>query len=186
LAVPLVGDHQAINCGLALSVMDKLKSRGLAINDLRAMEGLSKVTIPGRMEMVNQTPRVLVDGAHNAASIDALMKAIGQHIPCDSIVVIFGCCGDKDVAGMLDRITSGADKVIFTKVNNIRTADPEELAAQYVEQYGKMAQVAHTLEEALAIANRAVTKEDLICITGSFYLVGEAKKYFAAKALQQP
>jgi dihydrofolate synthase/folylpolyglutamate synthase len=127
----------------------------------------------------------LVDGAHNAASLDALMKAIGQHIPCDSIVVIFGCCGDKDVAGMLERITSGADKVIFTKVNNIRTADPDELAAQYVEQYGKMAQVAHTLEEALAIANRAVTKEDLICITGSFYLVGEAKKYFAAKALAQ-
>jgi dihydrofolate synthase/folylpolyglutamate synthase len=182
LAVPLVGEHQAINCGLALSIIDKLKSRGIAINDSRAMEGLTKVTIPGRMEMVSQTPRVLVDGAHNAASVDALMKAIGQHIPCDSIVVIFGCCGDKDVAGMLDRITSGADKVIFTNVNNIRTANPEELAARYVELYGKMAQVASTLEDALAIANRAVTKEDLICITGSFYLVGEAKKLFAAKA----
>ncbi len=184
LAVPLLGEHQAINCGLALGVIDKLKSRGLAINDARAMEGLSKVTIPGRMEMISQTPRILVDGAHNAASIDALMKAIGQHIPCDSIVVIFGCCGDKDIAGMLDRITSGADKVIFTTVNNIRTADPEELAAQYVEQYGKMAQVAQTLEEALAIANRAVTKEDLIVITGSFYLVGQAKKLLAARALQ--
>jgi dihydrofolate synthase/folylpolyglutamate synthase len=67
-------------------------------------------------------------------------------------------------------------------VNNIRTANPEELAARYVELYGKMAQVASTLEDALAIANRAVTKEDLICITGSFYLVGEAKKLFAAKA----
>jgi len=83
---------------------------------------------------------------------------------------------------MLERITSGADKVIFTKVDNIRSSDPEELAARYVELYGKMAQVAPTLEDALAIANRAVTKEDLICITGSFYLVGEAKKYFAAKA----
>jgi folylpolyglutamate synthase/dihydropteroate synthase len=67
-------------------------------------------------------------------------------------------------------------------VNNIRSANPEELAARYVEQYGKMAQVAATLEDALAIANRAVTKEDLIVITGSFYLVGEAKKLFAAKA----
>ena len=54
-----------------------------------------------------------------------MMRAIGQHIPYDSMVVIFGCCADKDVAGMLERITSGADKVIFTKVNNIRTADPE-------------------------------------------------------------
>jgi dihydrofolate synthase/folylpolyglutamate synthase len=185
LAVPLVGEHQAINCGLALAIIDKLKTRGLAINDARAMEGLAKVTIPGRMEMVSQTPRVLVDGAHNAASLDAMMKAVGQHIPCDSIVVIFGCCSDKDIPGMLQRITSGADKVIFTPVSNPRTADAEELAAQYTELYGKMAQVAPSLEAALAIANRAVTKEDLIVITGSFYLVGEAKQLFAARAAAQ-
>ncbi len=182
LPVPLVGEHQAINCGLALSVIDRLKTRGIAINDSRAMEGLAKTQVPGRMEMVNQTPRVIVDGAHNAASVDAAMKAIGQHVPYDSMVVIFGCCADKDVPGMLDRISSGADKVIFTKVNSIRTADPEDLAARYIELYGKMAQVAPTLQDALDIANRAVTKEDLICITGSFYLIGEAKKLFAAKA----
>jgi dihydrofolate synthase/folylpolyglutamate synthase len=86
---------------------------------------------------------------------------------------------------MLQRITSGADKVIFTNVQNPRTADPHELASRYVELYGKMAQVASTLEDALSIANRAVTKEDLIVITGSFYLVGEAKKLFAAKAAQR-
>jgi dihydrofolate synthase/folylpolyglutamate synthase len=178
--VPLLGEHQALNCGLALAVIDRLKTRGLALNDARCMEGLAKTKVAGRMEMVAQNPRVLVDGAHNAASLDAMMRAIGQHIPYDSMVVIFGCCGDKDVAGMLERITSGADKVIFTNVNNVRTADPEELAARYVEQYGKMAQVAPNLAAALEIANRAVTKEDLICITGSFYLVGEAKKLFAA------
>ena len=180
LAVPLLGEHQAINCGLALAVIDRLKNRGLAISDARAMEGLSKATIAGRMEMVSQTPRVVVDGAHNAASVDAMMRAIGQHIPYDSMVVIFGCCADKDVGGMLERITSGADKVIFTKVDNIRSADPNELAMRYTELYGKMAQVAPTLQDALGIAYRAVTKEDLICITGSFYLIGEAKKFFAS------
>jgi len=182
LAVPLLGEHQAINCGLALSIIDRLKTRGLAINDARAMEGLAKTTLPGRMEMVSTTPRVIVDCAHNAASLDAAMKAIGQHIPYDSMVVIFGCCSDKDVSGMLERITSGADKVIFTKVNNIRSSNADELAARYTELYGKMAQVAGTLDDAFAIAQRAVTKEDLICITGSMYLVGEAKKYFAARA----
>src|SRR5207253_9031552 len=121
----------------------------------------------------------------NASSLDALMKAIGQHIPYDSMLVIFGCCSDDDVPGMLERITSGADKVIFTKVDSVRTVNPDELAARYVELYDTMAQVARTLEEALAIANRAVTREDLICITGSFYLVGEAKKHFAAKQLEQ-
>ena len=185
LAVPLIGEHQAINCGLALSILDRLKGRGVVINDSKAMEGLSKTVIPGRMEMLSTTPRVIADGAHNAASIDAMMRAIGQHVPYDSMVVIFGCCGDKDIPGMLERITSGADKVIFTNVDSVRTADPEELAARYIELYGKMAQVAATLEEALEIANRAVTKEDLICITGSFYLVGEAKKVFAKMARQE-
>ena len=187
LAVPLFGEHQAINCGLALAVIDKLKSRGIPIDDAKAMDGLSKTTIEGRMEVVkHHPPQVIVDGAHNAASIDAMMKAIGQHIPYDSMIVIFGCCGDKDVDGMLERITSGADKVIFTRVNNIRSSDPHELAARYTELYGKMAQVAETLEEALSIANRAVTKEDLICVTGSFYLVGEAKKHFSAAAPTKP
>jgi dihydrofolate synthase/folylpolyglutamate synthase len=180
LAVPLYGEHQAVNCGLALSIIDKLKTRGIAINDQKAMEGLAKTFIPGRMEMISQSPRVIVDGAHNAASVDAAMKAIGQHVLYDSMILIFGCCSDKDVAGMLERITSGADKVIFVKVKSIRTADPHDLAARYTELYGKMAQVADSLEEALAIANRAVTKEDLICITGSMYLVGEAKKLFLA------
>jgi len=181
LAVPLLGEHQAINCGLALSILDRLKTRGFAISDNKAMEGLAKTTIPGRMEMLMTSPRVIVDGAHNAASIDAMMRAIGQHIPYDSLVVIFGCCADKDIPGMLERITSGADKVIFTKVDSVRTADPEELAARYVELYGKMAQVAPTLKDAMDIAVRAVSKEDLICITGSFYLVGEAKRLFGAK-----
>ena len=101
-------------------MIDKLKTRGMAINDSRAMEGLVQGDDPrpdgdGRDQYPTGS---LVDGAHNAASVDALMKAIGQHIPCDSMVVIFGCCSDKDVPGMLERITSGADKVIFTKVNN--------------------------------------------------------------------
>ncbi len=181
LAVPLFGEHQALNCGLALAIIDRLKLRGLPINDTKAMEGLAQTRIPGRMELVSHTPRVIVDGAHNAASIDAALKAIGQHVPYDSMVVIFGCCADKDVPGMLDRISAGADKVIFTRVNNIRSSDPSELAAEYTERFGKMAQVAETLGEAMEIAQRAVTKEDLICITGSFYLVGDAKKFFAGR-----
>jgi dihydrofolate synthase / folylpolyglutamate synthase len=181
LAVPLVGEHQAINCGLALSIIDKLKNRGFNITDAKAMEGLAKVTIPGRMEQISQVPRVVVDGAHNAASVDAFLRSVGQHMQYDSMVLIFGCCSDKDVPGMLEKITYGADKVIFTKVDNVRSSVPAELAARYTEMYGKMAQTADTLEDALAIAARAVTKEDMICITGSFYLVGEAKKYFTAK-----
>jgi dihydrofolate synthase/folylpolyglutamate synthase len=130
------------------------------------------------MELICHDPRILVDGAHNAASIRALIQATGQHIPYDSMVVIFGCCEDKDVAGMLEQLQFGADKVIFTRVNSPRSIYPDDLAKMYTELCGKMCQTAATLKEALQIAKPAVTTGDLICITGSFYLVGEAKHLF--------
>ncbi len=178
LLVPLVGEHQAINCSVALGVLDVLKGRGFAIDDEKVTVGLTKVKLQGRMEMLCDEPRVLADGAHNAASIEALMRAIGQNVPYDSMVVIFGCCGDKDVEGMLKLIQLGADKVIFTGINSPRSADPLELAARFAEITGRMAQVATDLAEAIEIAEKAITREDLICITGSFYLVSEAKSFF--------
>lgn len=182
LHVPLQGEHQAVNCALALGMLDVLKSRGIAIDDQKATAGLANVKMAGRMELINDNPRILVDGAHNAASVDALVRAIGQNITYDSMVVIFGCSRDKDISGMVRRIQLGADKIIFTKSNSPRAADPSELAADYSEHCGKMAQVAANLDEAMQIAVNAISREDLICITGSFYLVAEAIRKYSKKA----
>ncbi|NOT01677.1 MAG: bifunctional folylpolyglutamate synthase/dihydrofolate synthase [Phycisphaerales bacterium] len=173
---PMMGDHQAINCALALGMLDVLKSRGFTIDDRKSVDGLAGVSLPGRMELIREGPRVLVDGAHNAASVDALMRAIGQNIPYDSMVIIFGCQRDKDIPGMLRHIRIGADKVIFTTTGSPRSADPVELAARFTEMSSKMCQVAEDLSDAFSIAARAVSREDLICVTGSFYLVGRAKR----------
>jgi len=176
--VPLHGKHQAINCGLALAMLDKLKAVGYEIDNEKTSLGLSKVSLAGRMEMICQDPRVMIDGAHNAASIQALIHAIGQNIPYDSMVVIFGCNSDKDVRGMLERLQYGADKVIFTRSNSVKAVPPDELAEMYTEICGKMCQTASSLGQALQLAKSAVSKEDLICITGSFYLIGQAKVRF--------
>jgi len=180
--VPLLGEHQAINCGLALTMLDALKARGMPIDEQQAVTGLANVKMLGRMQMIAEAPRILVDGAHNAASIDALMRAIGQNITYDSMVLIFGCNKDKDIVGMIRRIQLGADKVIFTPTDSPRTADPNQLAAEYIERSGgKAAQVARNLDEAMRIALSAVTREDLVCITGSFYLVAEALRKYGVK-----
>lgn len=179
--VPLLGEHQAINCSVALALVDALKQRGFRIDDQLAIEGLASVRLSGRMEIISEEPRILVDGAHNAASVHALMRGIGQNVPYDSMIVIFGCQRDKDVAGMLRHVQLGADKVIFTGTGSPRSMDPQDLATAYVEQCGKMAQVAEDLEEAIRIAGSALTREDLICITGSFYLVGLAKRLYGRK-----
>lgn len=178
LRVPLHGRHQAINCGLALAMLDKLKSRGYEIDSEKAAKGLDAVSLTGRMEMIYDDPRIMIDAAHNAASIEALIHAIGQNIPYDSMVVIFGCNNDKDIEGMLHKLQYGADKVIFTRSNSPKAMSPEDLADMYMEICGKMCQTAVSLGEALRLAKNAVDKEDLICITGSFYLIGQAKARF--------
>jgi dihydrofolate synthase/folylpolyglutamate synthase len=159
-------------------MLDKLKSAGYKIDNDKAAKGLHKVSLAGRMEMIWDDPRVMIDAAHNAASIQALIHATGQNIPYDSMVVIFGCNADKDVRGMLQKLQYGADKVIFTRSNSPKAMSPEDLAEIYTEICGKMYQTAPTLLQALQLAKNAVSKEDLICITGSFYLIGQAKTHF--------
>ncbi|MHC4084380.1 MAG: bifunctional folylpolyglutamate synthase/dihydrofolate synthase [Planctomycetota bacterium] len=178
LRVPLYGKHQAINCGLALAMLDKLKESGYEIDDEKATEGLNDVSMTGRMEMICDDPRIMIDAAHNAASIRALIHAIGQNIPYDSMVMIFGCNSDKDVKGMLNQLQYGADKVIFTRSKSAKAMFPEDLAEMYTDMCGKMCQSATTLGESLRLARSAVDREDLICITGSFYLIGQAKTRF--------
>jgi dihydrofolate synthase/folylpolyglutamate synthase len=180
LPVPLPGEHQAFNCALALAAVDALKSCGFNIPEAQLHEGLARTRLPGRMELVWDQPRILVDGAHNAASLGALMRCVGAHVPYDSMVCIFGCCEDKDIRAMLEKVALGGDKIIFTKAKgNPRAADPDELQREFAERSGKMSQVARTLPEALDLASRAVGRDDLIVVTGSFYLVGETKKYLA-------
>lgn len=177
LPVPLPGEHQAANCGLALAVIDVLKSAGFSCPDDKVSLGLMATRIRGRMELIADRPRILVDGAHNPASVGTLMRCVGAHVPYDSMVCIFGCCRDKDMAGLLDKVHLGADKVIFTRAAGTpRAADPNELQRMFAERSGKMSQVTRSLSEALDVATRAVGREDLICVTGSFYLVGEAMR----------
>lgn len=187
VGVPLPGEHQALNCGVALAAVDVLKGAGYDLPDTLLLEGLATTKIPGRMELVWTKPRILVDGAHNPAALTTLMKCVGVHAPYDSMVCIFGCCDDKDVDAMLDRVALGGDKVIFTRAKGIaRAADPEDLQHRFQERSGKMSQVAKDVGEALNLASRAVGRDDLICVTGSFYLVGETKKYLAELEKKRP
>ena len=185
LPVPFYGEHQAHNCGLALAMMDKLKHEGFEFVEDRVVEGLKQAEAPGRMEQVWDKPRVFIDGAHNASSIEALTKALGAHVDYDSLIMLFGCGHDKDIDGMLEQVELAADKVIFTQTRgNPRRIDASELYKRFNAFSGKMAQKGDSLEEALKLASLAVTREDLIVICGSFYLAGEARDYFNKLAVK--
>lgn len=177
LPVPLPGEHQAMNCGLALAVADKLKDRGFVTPEREVALGLAKTPANGRMELVLEQPRIYVDGAHTPPAVGGLMRGMGAHLRYDSMVVVFGCAADKHVDGMLEELARGADKVVFTRSSdNPRAMDPGELAKRFAEICPKMAQVEPTVKDAINTAARAVGREDLICVTGSFWVAGEAKR----------
>lgn len=182
LPVPLPGEHQAANCGLALAMLEKLRQRGFKAPERDVATGLAATPRHGRVETVLERPRIVIDGAHTGESVGALVKAIGSSIRYDSMVMIFGCAGDKNIDKMLEEVGRGADKVIFTKAShNARAADPKMLAQRFEDLTGKMSQVEPTVRDAINVAARAVARDDLICITGSFYLAGEAKALLLAR-----
>lgn len=183
LPVPLPGEHQAINCGLALAAVDCVRAAGFDCPENLVTGGLAKTKMIGRMDLISDRPRILVDGAHNPASLNALMRCVGAHVPYDSMVAVFGCCQDKDIGEMLDRLNLGADKVIFTRaLGNPRAADPYDLQKLFQERSGKMSQVAPNVGEAIRLALRATSQDDLVCVTGSFYVVGDALKYVSEQS----
>lgn len=182
MAVPLPGEHQAHNCGLALAALDQLKSLGFDLPEVRVAEGLAKTQRMGRAEIVWTNPKTIVDGAHTKESVGALVRAIGAHTRYDSMVVVFGCSSDKNIDGILEEISRGADKIIFTKAErNLRAMNPEILCSRYTDLTGKAAEAKPSVREAINTAARAVTKDDIILVTGSFYVAGEAKKLFVEK-----
>lgn len=183
IQVPLLGEHQAHNCGVALGIIDALLERDIEISPQQAIDGLAEVKLQGRLESILPQPHTVIDAAHNAASIAALMRAIGQNITYDSMVVIFGCSADKDVNGMLDQLQLGADKVIFTSTGTPRAMDPNELLTRFQEKSQKMAMVENDLVRAYRTACNCVSREDLVCITGSIHLIGRAKQVLTPESV---
>ncbi len=174
LPVPLAGAHQADNCGLALAALDLIDSGTTEFDEAAVFRGLATTVHPGRMHMAWKQPRIMVDGAHNPIAMQALMREIGSHVPFDSMICIFGCNDDKDVDANLEMLSLGSDKIIFTKASDQpRAVEPQELCSRFESLKGRTCQTTETVQEALQIATHAASRDDLICVTGSFYLVGE-------------
>ncbi len=186
MSVPLMGMHQAENCGLALAIIIELRSFGFDLPERMVTAGLERVNRQGRLEQIMDKPRIVIDGAHTPASVRMALKAVSAHLEFDSLIVIFGCAGDKDIDGMLAELDRGADKVIFTRAsNNPRAVDPGELLVRFTERCDAMADAKGTLRESINDAARAVRGNDMILVIGSFYLAGEAKMLVESRAAQR-
>jgi len=173
LTLPLLGRHQAINAATAVAVAEALaKRRSLPLGEPEIRNGLASARLPARLECFPGTPPVLLDAAHNPASIEVLRDVLDGVFNGRRVVLVMSVAKDKDAAAMLKRILPRADAVVFTRSESPRAEEPELLAEQARGVGGVEIEIEDDALRALARVRELAGPQDLICITGSFYLAG--------------
>lgn len=170
LFVNLKGDHQFANAAVALCVAELLSSSGFEVNADHVRRGLAMVTWPGRIEVVREYPTVILDGAHNIEGARALVQFLEGHFSERRKVLVFGVLGDKEYEKMLGLLTPLADSVILTQPRSDRALSPAGL-----QKCLSRGIVSESLRDALNKARAITGERDVLVVTGSLYLVGEAK-----------
>jgi dihydrofolate synthase/folylpolyglutamate synthase len=177
LSLNLAGPHQVINATTALGAMEILDGLGYRITNDAMTEGLKEVEWPGRLEMVCPSPRVVLDGAHNPAGALVLKESLEKEFQYRHLVLLIGVMKDKDIKSILHLLAPLADHLILTRPHTDRAAPPT-LLKKALARNGRRAEIVEDFEKAIERGLSMTQEEDLLCITGSLYTVGEARAYF--------
>ncbi len=175
------GEHQALNATLAWTACELLQKRGVAIEETAIRHGLRTAHCPGRVEILAGEPVVLMDTAHNAASIEALTRALQESFPQKPKGLVLAATQGKDVAGMLHSLVQEFDVMVCTRyLENPRGMTAEELtrhARRIATAEGSLIQIltADTPLLAWKLIREKIPAEGLICVTGSFFLAAEIR-----------
>jgi dihydrofolate synthase/folylpolyglutamate synthase len=171
-ALPLLGAHQLINASVAVTVLHIAHQHGLAISEEAIQRGLATVQWPGRLEVLNRDPLLVVDGAHNGDSAQKLAQALRDVFHVEKWTLIIGISADKDIPAILEALLPLAEKVIVTRATNQRAANIEALGAQVADR-GYAPTLATSVTDALDIA---LHDHLPIIITGSLFTVADARE----------
>jgi dihydrofolate synthase/folylpolyglutamate synthase len=176
IEVPLLGAHQAHNAAVTLAALDSLAERGLEVESSAVVRGFASLSLPARVEVVGETPWLIIDGAHNVASAEALAETLQTCIPAGPRTLVFGTTREKDLMGQLRALVPLFDRFVATRyVENPRSVPPEEVAGAILAASGKRSMIEPTPAEALAIAHQFTPAHGVICVTGSLFLAAESR-----------
>jgi len=176
--IPLLGRHQLNNATVVVAAMEKLRQRGINVPETSIREGLRRVHWPGRLEILGRRPFVVVDCAHNADSSRKLKAALEELFAYRHLILIFGASADKDIEGMMRELFPLAQQIIVTQARHARAADASALREQALA-LGWESTASDGLAEALSLALKTADSHDLICATGSVFVVAEAREAWA-------
>lgn len=178
LVLPLFGDHQITNAATAVSAIEALQNKGVAISEEAVRNGLRDVSWPARLEVVGRKPLVVLDCAKDAEATEAVRKTIQSDFNYDRLVAVVSMSSDKNIEGMIENIAQVADHFIITKHSvSGRAAEPEVLITE-IKKSGKTFQVQLDGAKAFEAAVNLAGEGDMVLVIGSVYLAGDARSYF--------
>lgn len=177
IPLPLVGEHQAANAAVAIAALDVLADQGWKIPAAALSTGIEQVRWPGRIEVVSRQPTVIIDTAHNWAAIAALLRTLDESFSARRRILVFAATRDKDVAGMLGQLLPRFDTLILTCFqNNPRNVPVEELLRLARSLSNRQVHSAADPAAAWKLARRLAGADDLVCVTGSFFIAAELRE----------
>ena len=179
LFLPLSGVYQRDNAMTVLDAVDVLSRKGWQITDEAVREGLARVKWPGRFEILQKRPLVLLDGAHNEDGIIALARTLDAYLPGQKIHFVFGVLADKNYRAMLRHILPHACEIIAANPDNPRALSAENLCA-VIREYADELAVCEggTIRDSVRKALKHCPEDGVICILGSLYQAGDARAMF--------
>ena len=184
--IGMMGRHQAANAAVALATLGQLQRQGWTIDESAIRSGLARARCPARFELVGRRPTVILDAAHNPASVLALKETLDDHFPATPRLLVFATSIDKDARQMLQHLLPGFEHVVFTRyLNNPRARDPvelETLATELADRYDwpqPRTDVAPSPRAAWQRIRSLATPSHLICVTGSFFLAAEIREHLS-------
>ena len=173
--LPLIGAHQVKNCALALGALEIMREQGtISVDDETIRDSLTQVHCPARVEVIGKNPLIILDYAHTVDSMRFLRISLLENFKFHKLILILGFAQDKDLDNILNEIVTIGDAIIVTRSKNPRAAAPEDLYQRIERLCGKQAEIFDNTQDAVTAAKQMAFKEDLICVTGSAYVAGEA------------
>lgn len=173
--IPLLGFHQVENAATAFAALKTAEKFGVELSQQAYQDGFSSVDWPGRLEVLQKSPPVVVDSAHNRYSALRLRQAMDDYFPGLPIVLVFGASEDKDVSGMFQELLPRVRQVITTQSIHPRAYDANDLV-DMVHRSGRSAKAILPVEEALAEALREAGSEAVVLIAGSVFIAAAARE----------
>lgn len=173
--IPLPGKHQLYNFSTAAAAINVLKNKGYVITMKNLIDGISKVRIPARIEIVSHNPLVIIDGGHNAEGVDALCDYLKTQCSDKKIIAVFGMMKDKNYQYCIGKLAPLCTRIYTTTPSNPRSLKASELAAE-TKPYckGKVKAVSEP-SKAYAKALKKADEQSAVVVSGSLYLASDIK-----------